>query len=200
MVANRMDAGKPEPDKGEKRPEPEPPSPLPKPAAVAAWQAWLPLLGAMVLMPVMAYGVTNFILLPKMRKALGITAPASGTSAPAAASHGAAPAANQEPGTGLKEQVPLSKLLVNVSGTMGSRFLMTSFTLVSTTANFRAEVTKHEAQLRDTACGILSTKTIPDLEKPGARNIIRSELITAFNNVLGGVLVQEIYFTDFAIQ
>ncbi|MGH7973851.1 MAG: flagellar basal body-associated FliL family protein [Limisphaerales bacterium] len=39
-----------------------------------------------------------------------------------------------------------------------------------------------------------------DLEKPGARNLIRSELISGFNNILGGPLVQEIYLTEFAIQ
>ena len=31
------------------------------------------------------------------------------------------------------------------------------------------------------------------------RNVIRSELLAGCNNVLGGALVQEIYFTDFAI-
>lgn len=191
MVANRIEPGKTEADQGEKGSESSPVSDLPKPAAGSSWRAWLPLLAAVLLMPVVAYGVTTFILLPKMQKGLGITSP---TSQPVAS------AAAHDLEGGVKEQVPLAKLLVNLSGTMGSRFLMTSLTLVSSKADFRSEVTKHEAQLRDTACGILSTKTIPDLEKPGARNIIRSELVTAFNNVLGGVLVQEIYFTDFAIQ
>jgi flagellar FliL protein len=77
---------------------------------------------------------------------------------------------------------------------------MTSLTMVSTSADFKNRVARNEAQLRDTACGILSTKTITDLEKPGARNIIRSELITAFNNVFGDTVVQEVYFTEFAIQ
>ena len=37
----------------------------------------------------------------------------------------------------------------------------------------------------DLANGTLSTKTISDLEKPGARNVIRAELMTVFNNALG---------------
>ena len=44
------------------------------------------------------------------------------------------------------------------------------------------------------------TKTIADLEKPGARNIIRSELLTVFNNALGGPVIQDIYITEQAIQ
>jgi flagellar FliL protein len=50
------------------------------------------------------------------------------------------------------------------------------------------------------ACSSLATKTLADLEKPGARNLIRNELITGFNNILGDSSVQDIYFTEFAIQ
>jgi flagellar FliL protein len=200
MAVNRMDAGKGDADRGDKRPEPALGSEAPKAPAGSAFQAWLPLIVAVVLLPVVAYGVTTFILLPKLQKGLALPSPASAPAAPAASGHGETPPASQEPVAGGKVQVPLSKLIVNVSGTMGSRFLMVTLIMVSTTADFAAVVKEHEAQLKDTAGTILGTKTIPDLEKPGARNIIRSELITAFNHALGGVLVQEIYFTDFAIQ
>ena len=46
----------------------------------------------------------------------------------------------------------------------------------------------------------LANKTLADLEKPGARNLIRTELINGFNNVLGENSVQEIYITEFGIQ
>ena len=52
----------------------------------------------------------------------------------------------------------------------------------------------------DLANGALMTKTIADLEKPGSRNVIRSELLTVFNNALGGPVIQEIYITEQAIQ
>ncbi len=198
MAINRMDPGKGEADKGDKHPESAPASAAPKPAA-AGVKAWLPLIAAVVLLPVLAYGVTTFILLPKLQAGLGIK-PAGKAPDKAAGGHGAAPATSEDTSTDGKVQVPLSKLIVNVSGTMGSRFLMTSLIMVSTTEDFQKVVKEHEAQLKDTAGGILAAKTIPDLEKPGARNIIRSELITAFNHVLGGTMVQEIYFTDFAIQ
>jgi flagellar FliL protein len=50
------------------------------------------------------------------------------------------------------------------------------------------------------ASGILNTKTIADLEKPGARNLIRGELLAGFNTIMGNSAVREIYFTEFAIQ
>ena len=59
---------------------------------------------------------------------------------------------------------------------------------------------KSDAQLRDVASSVLATKTIADLDRPGSRNLIRTELISAFNGVLGEGRVKEIYFTDFAIQ
>ena len=46
----------------------------------------------------------------------------------------------------------------------------------------------------------VGAKTISDLEKPTIRNLIRSELINGFNNVLGQNAVQEIYITELAIQ
>ena len=96
--------------------------------------------------------------------------------------------------------VSLNKLLVNVAGTMGSRYLLSSITLLGDAADFPARVAQHEPQLRDMASGILNTKTIADLEKPGARNLIRGELLAGFNTILGNSAVREIYFTEFAIQ
>jgi flagellar basal body-associated protein FliL len=161
-----------------------------------------------VLLPAIAYGVTTFILLPKLQKGLGIQAaePAAesshgghGASAAAEGGEGGA-GAEGAVGAGGRVQVPISKLVVNVSGTMASRFLMVSMILVSNKPNFPTLVKEREAQIKDTAGTILATKTISDIEKPGARNLIRSELITAINQVFGGATVQEIYFTDFAIQ
>jgi flagellar protein FliL len=68
------------------------------------------------------------------------------------------------------------------------------------TADFSARVAQREPQLRDMASGVLNTKTIADLEKPGARNLIRGELLAGFNTIMGTSAVHEIYFTDFAIQ
>jgi len=91
-------------------------------------------------------------------------------------------------------------MLVNVAGTMGTRYLMTSVTLVGNTPEFTSKINENRDQLMDLATGTLSVKTISDLEKPGARNVIRAELMTVFNNALGGPVVQEIYITEMAIQ
>jgi flagellar FliL protein len=176
-------------------------------------KAYLPLLANVVLMPVLAYAMTAYVLVPKLAgktvaavAAAAETSPANSHAAPAE-NHGAkaesphAAGANESVTGKTKVSVPLSKkTLVNVSGTMGTRYLLAEFILVGTGPNFRPAVEKADAELRDAAASALSNKTISDLEKPGVRNLVRTELITIFNSILGKGMVSEIYLTEFAIQ
>jgi flagellar FliL protein len=154
-------------------------------------KAWLPLIASVVLMPALAFGMTKFVIVPQLQKSLGIkdTAEKGG---------GDKSKKNAE---GKKTNVPFNKLLVNISGTMGQRYLLVSLSIASTGGEeFKAKLTEQDAPLRDMAMGVLSTKTLADLEKPGARNLIRTELINGFNNILGDGSVAEIYITEFGIQ
>jgi flagellar FliL protein len=158
--------------------------------------AWLPLIVMIVLMPALAFAMTNFVIVPKLQKGLGVS-PAPSTAA--ASSEGGAKS-KKEGTASKKETVPMTKLLVNVAGTMGARYLLASLSVVGSGADFKAQMEEHDAQLRDMAQSALSTKTLADLEKPGARNMIRNELISGFNSILGDGAVEEIYFPEFAIQ
>jgi flagellar basal body-associated protein FliL len=173
-------------------------TPQAKPAG--AWKTWLPLGVTIVVMPLVAYGVTTFILVPQMQKSLVATGVAPGKANQPA--HGGAEGASSEASAqaGQGQNVTLNKLLVNVAGTMASRYLLTSITLVGGASDFASRVAKYEPQLRDMACGLMMMKTIDNLEKPGARNLLRGELIAGFNTILGNAAVQEVYFTEFAIQ
>jgi flagellar FliL protein len=158
-------------------------------------KAWLPLIITVVLMPALAFATTRFVLVPQMRKALS----------PSEAKPAEAAGTNAESGPGVidgkpKVTVQLQKILVNVAGTMGTRYLMTSVTLVGSDESMKTKIEQNKDQLLDLATGTLSTKTISDLEKPGARNVIRAELMTVFNNALGGPIIKEIYITELAIQ
>ena len=149
---------------------------------------WLPLLANIILMPAIAYALTVFVLIPK----LGVASPTAASGSPGPAPGGS---------TGSKITANLSgKVLVNVAGTMGTRYLVASITLVGTQADFKMKVEQSDHQLRDAASGILAVKTISDLEKPGMRNLIRMELLSAFNDILGPDSVSEIYLTEFAVQ
>lgn len=164
-------------------------------AAPGGIKAFIPLIANLLLMPVIAYVMTVFVLLPKMN---------SNVSAHAKTEHAEGETAGESGGkNGGKDKVsvPLpGKVIVNVSGTGGTRFLLANIMLVGGHAELKEAVDKNDAQLRDVAGSVLATKTITDLDKPGARNLIRTELISAFNGVLGEGQVKEIFFTEFAIQ
>ena len=150
------------------------------------FKAWLPLITTMLVMPLLAYLTTSWVLLPQLQRSLGITAQARSESGGKSGSR--------------KELMPMNKLLVNVSGTMGARYLLVSLSISGASADFKTKIQESEPQLRDMACSALASKTLADLEKPGARNLIRTELISGFNRILGSAVVQEIYLTEFAIQ
>jgi flagellar FliL protein len=217
-MANRVENGKPATDKpatngaadAKNGAAAAPPAAAAAPGGV---KAFLPLIANLVLMPVLAYAMTAFVLVPKLAKSTGGGAAAADHGAAAEGEHGAA----AEQSHGAKEEtksagahgatgkgktaVSLSKkTLVNVSGTMGTRYLLAEFMLVGSNPAFKEKVEKADAELRDAAATALSVKTISDLEKPGVRNLVRTELITVFNTILGKGTVQEIYLTEFAIQ
>jgi len=175
----------------EEKTTPEGESDAAAPAPSGGAKAWLPLIASIVLMPALAFGMTKFVIVPQLQKSLGIKDTAEKGSGEK----------SKKNGEGKKMNVPFNKLLVNIAGTMGQRYLLVSLSLASAGGEeFKTKLTENEAPLRDMAMGILSTKTLADLEKPGSRNLIRTELINGFNNILGDNSVSEIYITEFGIQ
>jgi flagellar FliL protein len=164
----------------------------PAAAASGGFTLWLPFIITLIVMPALAFGMTQFVLLPQLQKGLGLQA----------AAPGAAPASSKTKKDGKEKtvSVPMNKLLVNVAGTMGARYLLVSLSIVGNTPDFKEKMQERDAQLRDAASSVLGAKTLADLEKPGARNLIRNELISSFNGILGDSVVQDIYLPEFAIQ
>jgi len=185
-----------------------------KSGAGGGFKAWLPLIITVVAMPALAYAMTTFVLAPKLQRALVTAAtPDASTETPEAAPEKSKAtaesseakgksgnAANAKGGKQSKVTVPLGKVLVNLSGSMGTRYLMANLTLVGISADFKDKVENNKDQLLDVASSTLAIKTINDLEKQGARNVIRSELLLAFNAAIGDGTVKDLYITEFAIQ
>jgi flagellar protein FliL len=193
----------------DKKPESAPAAPTATPAATeagtppaetGALARWWPLMVTIVVMPVLAFATTRFVLLPQLRKGLETPAPDSATAAQEAKSHGRSEAGAKTARGKVRSTVALNKMIVNVAGTMGTRYLLASITLAGTTPDFKTRIEESNDQLLDLATATLSTKTIPDLEKPGARNEIRTELLATLNSALGESLIQEIFITELAIQ
>lgn len=182
-------------------------------------KAMLPLILTIVLMPAMAFVMTQFVLMPKILSAINASASTGGHDEESHGEEGHAEETHGEPGghgassgghgtegtaapipKGAKAAYPLPKVIVNISGSQGTRYLMSSYTLVGKGEEFKTLCTANEPQLRDVAMGVLYTKTIQDLEKPDARNLIRAELMATFNTALGRPAVIDLYITEFVIQ
>jgi flagellar FliL protein len=203
-MANRMEPPKP----GGEPPKPEAAAAPAKAVEAAAGsggiKGYIPLILALAAMPVMAYVTTTFVLLPKMEQAMGSggAGEAKAKAAKPAGGHGesAAKGKGESKAKEKKVSVPLKKVLVNVAGTQATRYLLANLSLVGAGEEFNKVMAEQQDKLVDVASAILAGKTLTDLEKPGARNLMRTELISAFNNCLGENLVEEIYFTEFAVQ
>lgn len=197
-------------------------------AGRGGFKAMLPLILTVVLMPVLAFAMTQFVLVPKLQKAIfasaATTGHGDGTEGEASeGGHAAEQPPAEESGDhgeaakggkggdhgdgeakpvakGAKTLVPLPKVIVNVKDTQATRYLMSSYTLVGKGEEFKTLIESNMEQVRDVAATVLSMKSIQDLEKPDVRNVIKSELISSLNTALGKPAVKEIYITDFAIQ
>lgn len=211
--------------------------------------AYLPLIVAIVLMPVLAVGTV------KLKGMFGAKAGASGKAkavAPAEAEHAgeesASDSAEEGEGGGVstkpkgwnkKLAVPLTrmpitfkkaavadkdkpadhdkfvvldlkgdpkdiadaeKIVVNIARTGGTRFAAVRVWMMSDTDDFLVKLNANRERLIDITSGVVSSKTLEEIETLGFRNLLRAELLAAFNRALGGNLVREIIIDGPIIQ
>ena len=154
----------------------------------------MPIVAAVVLVPGLCFATTQYLLIPKLKAAV-----AEQGVQPAPAAHAA------EKGKGVKEKkdehdAEFGAVIVNVAGANGSRYLRTNLVLVSGEPKV-AEITKaSQSALKDAAINVLSSQPLSVLDSPGGKNIVRNELIAAFNKTLGGEIIENIYFSEFVVQ
>jgi flagellar FliL protein len=162
-----------------------------------ALAAWLPVIAAIVLSPVATWATVQFVLLPQMQKKL--VAPlaadaAKGEDAEAEGGKGHSGKAGASPG------YEFSSVVVNLSGTMGTRYLKTTFLVTGPDADVKSVFEAAKPKLTDITLNVLSSLTLADLEEPGSKNVIRERLVTAYNQALGRKVAEQVYFSDFVIQ
>ena len=205
-------------------PKPEP-TPAPAPAAASAAApapvassgsritALIPVILVVVLAPVVSWAVAQFVIIPKMEERLKVAvgkaavAPAAEAAAEDAgaaeeSSHGGAKggAAKKGEASGASNSYEFSNLVVNLAGTMGTRYLKVTFLVTGKDPHIRDVFNKDKAKLVDVTLNVLSSLSLADLEEAGAKNIIREKLVNAYNQSLGKKVVDQIYFSDFVVQ
>jgi flagellar protein FliL len=177
--------------------------PAPAPEAAAADAAapakaaspWPALLAAIILMPAISYATAEFLLLPKLRGLVAQQA-VDGHGEKADDGHGG----HGKEGAKVEMSYDFDNVVVNLSGSLGTRFLKANFTTLGTNPKLPEIMAEKKKQLLDVAINVLSSRTMADLEAPGAKNVVRNELLANFNQALKSDVVEQIYFTEFVIQ
>lgn len=180
---------------------PAPAAPAPSAASASAaaaggLKAWLPAIATVVLAPVCTWAVCQFVLIPQLEKKLG----AAPVAEPVAAeeSHG-----EGGHGKSAKDSAPnyeFQNMVVNLSGTMGTRYLKTSFLVTGSDPEIKSVFEANKARLTDVTLNVLSSLSLADLEEPGAKNVLREKLVSAYNQALGRKVAEQVYFSDFVVQ
>ena len=172
-------------------------------------KAWLPVLAAIVVAPGATFAVAQFVLLPKLKAELAASAePGAAEHAPVAkkkaegekkekGGHGA----KEGEGAATSDTYEFANVVVNLSGTMGTRYLKTSFVVTGAKPDtIKDAFLENKARLTDVTLGVLSSLSLSDLEEPGAKNVLREKLVTAYNQALGSRVADQVYFSDFVVQ
>lgn len=189
-------------------------TPAEKKKSGGGFMAWLPAIAAVILAPAATFGVAEFVLLPRLQAKLALPpADAHAKADPAAAAfeehdEEEAPAKEEKGGHGKEGKeatggpnYEFSNVVVNLAGTMGTRYLKTSFIVTGIAGkNVRGPFETNKAKLTDITLNVLSSLTLADLEEPGSKNVLREKLVAAYNQALGKRLVEQVYFSDFVIQ
>lgn len=184
-------------------------APAPGEAAkpVKAPSAWPPLIAVIVLMPLVSFATTKFLILPKIRGASTEEAAkeehgAKDAHGKPAAHHGAKETKDAKGGHDAagKFSYDFENVVVNLSGSLGTKYLKTSFTLFSSNQNLKKLVEENKKQLLDVTINVLSSRTMADLEAAGAKNVVRNELMASLNQALHSDLIEQLYYSEFVVQ
>ena len=174
------------------------------PAGKSLLSSLLPVVLVVVLAPAISWAVMQYVMLPQLEKRLG----AAG-GAPAETPAPAAPAPAVEKTKGKKGETVVTvapnayqfeNVIVNLAGTMGTRYLKTTFLVTGSDQKLNETFVLNKAKLVDRTLNVLSSLTLAELEEAGAKNIIREKLVNDYNQALGHKVAEQIYFSDFVVQ
>ena len=162
--------------------------------------AWLPVIAAIVLAPAVTWVAVEFVVLPRLQKKLAAPPAAEAAAATAAPAEGEEGKEGHGGKEGAAPGYEFNSIVVNLSGTMGTRYLKTTFLVTGGDDGVKALFEGNRAQMVDVTLNVLSSLSLTDLEEAGAKNIIREKLIQAYNQAFGRKVAEQVFFSDFVVQ
>jgi flagellar FliL protein len=130
----------------------------------------------------------------------GAAVPALGAVGHAAEADAAADSTGTEGTKGAPSVHLLENLVLNPAGSGGSRFLLLSVAIETSSANTVTEFQARDAELRDIVLTALGSKTVDELTDISTREGIKAELLSAIGARFGKSVVKRLYFPQFVVQ
>ena len=168
-------------------------------AAVASkggLKAWIPTIATLLLAPACTWAVGQFVLIPQLQKKLA----AAPLAEEASVSSGHGGGHGGKDGQEGSPNFQFENVVVNLAGTMGTRYLKTTFLVTGAEPDIKSVFEANKPRLTDVTLNVLSSLSLSDLEEPGAKNVLREKLVAAYNQAIGRKVAEQVYFSDFVVQ
>lgn len=94
----------------------------------------------------------------------------------------------------------IESLVVNPSGTAGTRFLIATVTVELDDAKSMDLMKSRDAATRDALLNVLGSKSIEELSDVASRDSVRAELAAAINGVVGERRVRKLFLPQWVLQ
>ena len=140
-------------------------------------------------MALSAYFITKLVIVPKLKP-----------QASAAVEEKHEEKAEGEHGEGHNEVYLVENLLVNPTGTNGTRFLSATLGLEVAKPETAKTLEDKKIQVRDLLIAILSARTVEQLTDTAERDNMRGEIKERLNELIGGEELAAVYFVDYVLQ
>ncbi len=95
--------------------------------------------------------------------------------------------------------LPLPPFVVNLSDAAGKRYLRLGME-VEVNQNVSALLKSQEAKVRDAVIVLLAGKTFADISTAEGKILLKAEVASRLNQILGGAYVVRVYFTEFVVE
>jgi len=153
-------------------------------------KTYLTIAAVVLIMAGIAFVITQKVIKPRF---------APGAAAPAAPAVQKEEAKSTEGEAG-GEVYMVSNLLVNPTGTSGTRYLSATLGLEVRTKSAAEKLRARDVQVRDLLLSILSARTVEQLTDFQSRDQMRQEILLRLNRLLGSGDISAVYFVDYVLQ
>lgn len=96
--------------------------------------------------------------------------------------------------------VPLPEITVNLADPPGDRYLKIAMEVEVSAQDAERELQNQTARVRDAIILLLSSKTVRELTSAEGKVLLKNEVASRLNQILGAPRIVRVFFTNFVIQ